>query len=269
MQIFSLNELSKMYFLVHNPCYRAPQYKEGTMYHIAEEDYRKYMGILYLSNCDMITTSLVTNTQYKFKKGSLVLLPKYSKYYSTFTNVEKTAYSFVCVNTTLLSFHYDDIIVGSEPVQIFEKAPRSTAEIMRSIVEEKSSSILLMSKMYLLLNSIFENMPSDEIKKTDIAKTLDYTDIENKSNKELAAQLNVSVSTLTRIFKKYYNTTPAAYSLKQKIKAAEFRLVNTDMPIGQIASNLGFNSPEHFSRIFKKHNGLSPVKYRNTHNQRG
>lgn len=39
-------------------------------------------------------------------------------------------------------------------------------------------------------------------------------------------------------------------------------LVHTDLPIGQIADQLGYNDFSYFSRQFKKHNGLSPERYR-------
>ena len=87
----------------------------------------------------------------------------------------------------------------------------------------------------------------------------------DKTNDQLAKELNVSVSTLTRMFKKYYNTTPAAYVLSQKISTAKVRLSHTNITVSEIAQDLGFNSPEHFSRIFKKHVGVSPIKYRKTH----
>lgn len=123
------------------------------------------------------------------------------------------------------------------------------------------SPMLLKSHLFMLWHMIFENMKPC----TTPHKTIDYINIANKSNKGLAAELNISVSTLTRMFKKYYNNTPAAYALQSKIESARLQLSNTNMTVSQIASSLGFNSVEHFSRIFKKYTSLAPSEYRKNH----
>jgi AraC-like DNA-binding protein len=47
--------------------------------------------------------------------------------------------------------------------------------------------------------------------------------------------------------------------------AAEHLLSKTDMPIREIAVSTGLESPEYFSRVFKKYNGVSPMQYRKEH----
>lgn len=39
-------------------------------------------------------------------------------------------------------------------------------------------------------------------------------------------------------------------------------LLNTNMPIGEIAEKIGYNSSDHFSRVFRSHYKMSPQKYR-------
>lgn len=262
MQFISLNELSNLKFNINNITFRTPVYNENSTYHISDEPNRKNTGLVYLKNCDMTTISLLTNKQYKFKKNSLILLPEFLKYHSTFSNISKSNPSFYVLNMGIASENQKKLIVETDPFLIFENTPSEVAEQILKTSESISSPILLKSNIFMLWHLIFENLKID----TKIHSTMDYINIANKSNKELAADLNISVSTLTRMFKKYYNDTPASYSLRSKIHNAKFQLTNTDMTVGQIASNLGFNSPEHFSRIFKKYTGLSPVKYRNTHN---
>ena len=40
-------------------------------------------------------------------------------------------------------------------------------------------------------------------------------------------------------------------------------LLGSDKPIAEIAYSLGFDYPQHFTRLFKKQTGLSPTEYRN------
>ena len=261
MQFISFGELAKMQFNIQDVTIRTPVYKENSTYHLSNAPRRKNTGLVYLKNCDMTTTSHHLNTQYKFKKGSLVLLPELLKYHSTFSNISKSPPSFYALNMHITSHDSKKLIIENEPFLIFENTPSNISEHIAQIPANMESSTLLKSHLYMLWHLIFENLQINE--KTH--RTMDYINITNKSNKELAEELNISVSTLTRMFKKYYNSTPASYALQSKIENAKFQLSNTNMAVGQIASNLGFNSPEHFSRIFKKHTGYSPIKYRNIH----
>ena len=49
------------------------------------------------------------------------------------------------------------------------------------------------------------------------------------------------------------------------MKHAASLLEFTDMPISQIAEKVGINDPLYFSKKFKKHFGISPTEYKNTH----
>ena len=43
---------------------------------------------------------------------------------------------------------------------------------------------------------------------------------------------------------------------------AIFLLENTNYSINQIASVVGYDNPLYFSRLFKKHTGMSPREYK-------
>lgn len=263
MQFITLNELAKFNFNIGTMNIRTPLYKEGSTYHI-NETHRTSTGLVYLKNCDMTTTSLHTNSCYKFHKNSLVLLPELSRYYSIFSNIDDSNPSFYIINMSLTSNTSDKIIVEKEPFLIFENTPESISRIFSHFPTDSDSTAFVKSQIYMMWHLIFENLNMNN----KIKSSAEYINITNKTNKELAAELNISVSTLTRMFKKHYNTTPASYALQAKMLSARTHLVHSDMSVSQIASNLGFNSVEHFSRIFKKHNGLSPMKYRNTYNNK-
>ena len=52
------------------------------------------------------------------------------------------------------------------------------------------------------------------------------------------------------------------YRLDRKIKLAKDMLVNTNLPIKQIASNLCYADEYYFSNVFKQKTGVSPGRYR-------
>ena len=63
-------------------------------------------------------------------------------------------------------------------------------------------------------------------------------------------------------FKKLYNVTPYQYILHKRFNAATADLANTNMTIDEIAARNGFSNRIHFSQMFKKHYGLTPIEYR-------
>ncbi|WP_338214880.1 helix-turn-helix domain-containing protein [Companilactobacillus muriivasis] len=83
------------------------------------------------------------------------------------------------------------------------------------------------------------------------------------SLEELTQYLGVSVSYLSRIFKKNLNMGANEFITSIKVKQASHYLQNTNLSIKQIAQSLGYNDPYYFSRTFKKVYHISPANFRN------
>lgn len=67
---------------------------------------------------------------------------------------------------------------------------------------------------------------------------------------------------LNRLFHKYAHQTIHLYQMQCRIRDACVLLVTTDLSMKEIADNLGFSSPSHFSETFRKLRGVSPMDYR-------
>ncbi len=63
-------------------------------------------------------------------------------------------------------------------------------------------------------------------------------------------------------FKKFAQVTPTQYILSLRINNAMNLLDSTDYSISKIAISVGYDNALYFSRLFKKHTGLSPREYR-------
>lgn len=79
---------------------------------------------------------------------------------------------------------------------------------------------------------------------------------------ELALHFHYSSVTLTERFKKTFATTVRAFLSEKRITAAKELLRTTQMPIAAVGAACGFENPEHFSKVFKKHTGLPPAHFR-------
>jgi len=89
------------------------------------------------------------------------------------------------------------------------------------------------------------------------AHVLSAASIEN-----LAQLTNCSLSTFKRRFSEIYGTSPGKYIMEKRLDKVAEHLRVTDDAISHIGYDLGFESPEHLSRVFKNKFGVSPSTYR-------
>ncbi|MCD7738389.1 MAG: AraC family transcriptional regulator [Lachnospiraceae bacterium] len=80
---------------------------------------------------------------------------------------------------------------------------------------------------------------------------------------ELAETCEVSKSHLCRKFKAATNQTIMEYLYANRVKVAQDLLRYSNKPISYIAEYLRFSSQSHFTDIFRKYTGQTPLQYRN------
>lgn len=80
----------------------------------------------------------------------------------------------------------------------------------------------------------------------------------------LCEHFSVSRTYLCRIFKEENGTSPIDYWIDLKIKEAKKLIREGNYNITQISELLGYSSIHHFTRMFKRSTGLSPIAYRNS-----
>ena len=84
----------------------------------------------------------------------------------------------------------------------------------------------------------------------------------------LARQFGVSVSFLSHEFVKYTGRSVYDYVLHRRVLQAK-ELINSAMPLGEVAYQCGFNDYSSFLRSFTKLAGMSPSAYRKSSRQGG
>lgn len=80
--------------------------------------------------------------------------------------------------------------------------------------------------------------------------------------KELSNSFYTSISTISRKFKDYTGFSIKNYIIITRMQKAKSLLLFSDKDIQEISNEVGYENPSHFSRIFKKYNDISPLKYR-------
>lgn len=74
---------------------------------------------------------------------------------------------------------------------------------------------------------------------------------------DLARELNISVSSLKRLFDKYAGMSVHKYFLTLKIKTATV-LLKSGMSVNEVSDALGFSSQGYFSATYKRETGITP-----------
>jgi len=204
--------------------------------------------------------SVINGVPYKIKKGSILLAKPGDIRYSHFP--------IIC---RFVHFTADDKNLADSINSIKSFSPVSERKKTEDFFSTVSSlfhsgntidHMAASAELLLLLRSLtFEQSRNTNI--ISIAQKF----IEDNYHLDLSAdsiaeECNVSVSYLHQMFKKRLNTTPGDYLIGCRITAARNLLINTTLPLIDVAFRCGFNSQSYFSYCFKDHTGLSPKDYR-------
>ena len=79
---------------------------------------------------------------------------------------------------------------------------------------------------------------------------------------ELAAEVGMSTYHFARMFKHSTGLAPHQYMTQRRLECARRLLTDTELPIVEIASEVGFESQSHFTTLFRKHISMTPKAYR-------
>jgi AraC-like DNA-binding protein len=129
--------------------------------------------------------------------------------------------------------------------------------------------LLINTLIVIIARNISEYLPENINKQSDSkAHTLleyiqsNIYEPEKLSVTIMSEKFGISETYLGRYFKKQANETLQDYISKYRIKLVENRLLYSDLRVGEIASELGFNDESHLNKIFKKHRGITPSAFR-------
>lgn len=85
---------------------------------------------------------------------------------------------------------------------------------------------------------------------------------ERLSTDALADLAGMSRAAFQRRFHDVMGVTVADFDVRLRLHRAALLLVETDLPVGAIASAIGYSSRSHFSRAFRKALGVDPSRFR-------
>jgi AraC-like DNA-binding protein len=79
---------------------------------------------------------------------------------------------------------------------------------------------------------------------------------------DLAAEVGMSASHFSRLFRRAFGTSPIDWLRRERINHAKRRLLETNDPIEWIAGQVGYHDRFFFSKDFKRMTGMTPREFR-------
>jgi AraC-like DNA-binding protein len=150
------------------------------------------------------------------------------------------------------------------------RCDRIIREIQAKRINYQEISSLLFRELILVIGRYLSeegSVNSDTLNEVERAINYFNDNFTKEINiKEYATARHMSASWFIRNFKTITKLSPLQYIINLRITNAKALLINTDYPISKIASVVGFENALYFSRIFRKHTGLSPVEFKKKFN---
>lgn len=194
----------------------------------------------------------------------------------------------------ILREYIDQLYLEEHDVNIISKRLQEVAKAVVRISEElgitdTNELVVQMEKLkikYLLYNNkhdayneiikmvdiLFDKMNiKGKLSEGGMKAVIDYIERNLKkgiSLEDVANHVNISTYYLSKIFKKEMGVNFITYVTDRKMDLAKEMLVNTDIPVLNIALDLAYNEANYFSKAFKKKTGLTPSEYREKYRNR-
>jgi len=225
-----------------------------------------FFHIIFVTSGTLDVT--VKNQTYSLHKNQAVILPPYLPHALS----SKTGYTQIGIDiadqpeshelcallnqTFPTGFYIQNLYIRSDRFDKFVKSSRDLTKCNLLKLQNRAESLVL----------LFIEEASEPSKNNFRDKFLDmiaHDEELDMSLSEMCNYLNLSKTHLERLVKEEFGCSAVEYYSKLKSMRACFLLQNSDLSMREISERLGFYDESHFTRFFKKHNGLTPRTYRN------
>lgn len=240
-------------------------------YRVERENYGNYM-LLYVTKGVLAVST--EGTTYLVQEGQVAFFnchvhhAYYAKGYVSFLRVHfdgaNTADFYNCFASRMKGIVFE--VNQADEIYKQMTAIVSRYQNHQTVNEEENSGRLY----HCLCTLVFaEHKKSDnENGVTIVSKAKEYIHChmgEELSLGVVAGSVGLSTSHFSRIFKKETQYSPYEYIILVRINKAKHLLTTTDMPIKEIAFEVGYRSESNFCNSFMQREGISPIQFRRYH----
>lgn len=230
---------------------------------------------------------LVEDNEYDVEPGDLVICNPGVKHTHVISNQKEPTIEFISGFT---DFHFKNMAPNSIELKNGGCIIHMSAELKQEIsmhcyamiAERESNQIgrYFMFKTHLMQMLLLVMREISDVEKNDqkgcnfesynksyaVNRIINYLN-ENYENKisleQIAHNIYLSPVYISKIFKEETGESPINYLIKIRLEKAKDILLNSDSgSIKSIANQVGYDDVYHFSKLFKKYYGVSPLHYK-------
>ena len=252
--IIDFNDLRKYDFQISdiNVIHQKPRYRRLVV------NNRPTNGFLFIVHgvCRYISDA----GEFSLKPDSVVYLPAGSRHV---LEIDSEDIEFFRIDFRIKT-DGELVLFSDFPIKICDGAPAECLETIRALIyacQYANNSIRNTELMYTLLRILSVTLTNH--RKDRLSPAISYI-VEHLTDDidcgMLARLCHLSSSQFYNLFREEYKTSPLAYRDLLLMQKATI-LLQDMLSITEVADILGFESVSYFSRFFKKHSGVSPLKY--------
>lgn len=247
------------------------------------KNYVPYCMVRYITEGEAIFE--IDHKKLHVTAGDIVYIPQGSL---LFCESSCQAFSFISIRfTSFATVNNNDFLteyynVNRHYTNDTQQAKIYFDEILNyAAIETPYKQFVIRGNLELLIAFLIKNSATSDIEKEkpmviDVEKNIrrhdsriqlviDYLVLHptKKYSTEFLCNLaDLSESSFRRLFKEQTGKTPTQFILELKLLTASKQLIESSLPINQIAYTTGFESSNYFIRCFKKNFGVTPSQYR-------
>lgn len=85
---------------------------------------------------------------------------------------------------------------------------------------------------------------------------------------KLSERFHISADHISHVFREVYGISPINYLIARRMNEAAWLLIHTEQEVSAISEQVGYENVHHFSKLFEKRKGYSPLAFREHYKNR-
>ncbi len=184
-----------------------------------------------------------------------------------FSNLREHRYlNIIDVKASLVTF-LGNIYITCINVHRCKYSPLEQNDMFRDI--QACNDVNMLERTILDYCSALINLPPQSSYGDYVEKTIHYIE-ENYSKdihlEEMSSIACINKSYLSHMFKLETGRSIRGYLTEFRLLKAQHLIMSSNFSLSTISESVGFNNYSHFSKVFKKYIGISPVEYASKNN---
>lgn len=247
-------------------------------FYFPQHKHDKYSEIIFIKDGE--GSCVINGRQYESQKGDILIFNR-GILHEERSSAEKPLDFYYCAVGNLSIRGVPEGCVIPNDIEPIIHACDHAAEIeffIKSMFEECTVQNIgymslcqsfMISLIVLILRIINEqcNLITDEKENSIASRVIEYIDRNYSRDitlSDLAQTMFISQHYLSHVFKDETGYSPINYLIRRRMDEAKKLLLNSARTIQEISNIVGYADANHFDIVFKRINGMTPSKYRDT-----